>query len=86
MLGTLRKAEYVLYKAPYLSQVQQEKDKKETNGWGRRYLPYLKVGKRDEFYSYIWFIRRGKEVPDTIGRLNSTLQKKRKKIKTTYDS
>lgn len=47
---------------------------------------YPKVGKRNEFYGYIWFIRRGKEVPDNIGRLNSTLQKKRKKIKTTYDS
>lgn len=43
MLRILREAEYVLYKVPYLSQVQQEKDKKETNSRGRRYVPTLRL-------------------------------------------
>jgi len=44
-----------------------------------------RVGKRDEFYSYIYLVYTKREVHGNIGRLNNTLQKKRKKIKTTYD-
>lgn len=81
MLRIIREAEYVLYKVPYLFQVQQEKDKKETNSRGRRYVPtYLKVGKRNEFYRVYT-----KSQVNNIGRPNNTLQKKRKKIKTKYD-
>lgn len=78
MVRILRKAEYVLYKVPYLS-ATGKREKNEELGKVPR------VGKRDEFYSYIYLVYTKREVHGNIGRLNNTLQKKRKKIKTTYD-
>lgn len=83
MLRTLREAEYVLYKVPYLSITRKKNKKHRISGKGT-YLPG-KVGKRNEFYSYIYLVYTKREVHDNIGRLNNTLQKKRKKIKLTHE-